>query len=267
MPFSVLFSFARDEMPDDHTNLHSMSSSTSPLVPADSESPAAIAGLRVPRVAAPLRAQVLEVLRQAILDFRYEPGRRLIERELVEETGVSRTTIREVLRELESEGLVTSIPQRGAVVAIPSPTEAAELYEVRSVLEQLAVRKFVANASDEEVERLAATVDRFREVVESGGDTLALLNAKDEFYDVLLGGRWNTIVRATLDRLQARVRMLRAASMSAATRGPEIVEELEALVRAVRNRDPHGAAAKCDQHLAAAARSGLEAISTHLPAD
>src|ERR1700730_10311746 len=89
----------------------------------------------VERVAAPLRDQVLDGLRQAIVEQRLPPGQRLIERELVEQIGVSRTTIREVLRQLTAEGLVTTIPQKGAVVAAPSPEEAADLYEVRAALE------------------------------------------------------------------------------------------------------------------------------------
>ncbi|MGB7156488.1 MAG: GntR family transcriptional regulator, partial [Tepidisphaeraceae bacterium] len=103
--------------------------------------------LRVGRVAAPLREQVVDVLREAILDFRLKPGQRLIERELIEQIGVSRTTIREVLRQLAAEGLVTTIPQKGAVVVVPSPEEAAELYDVRLVLEAAAVERFVKNAS------------------------------------------------------------------------------------------------------------------------
>ena len=107
--------------------------------------------LGVQRVAAPLREQVLDLLRQAIVEHRLKPGQRLIERELVEQIGVSRTTIREVLRQLAAEGLVATIPQRGAVVAIPTAEEAAELYEVRAALESLAARRFVEHASDSQV--------------------------------------------------------------------------------------------------------------------
>src|SRR5919197_2931132 len=117
--------------------------------------------MRVGRVAAPLREQVLEVLRQAILDFRFKPGQRLIERELVEQIGVSRTTIREVLRELAAEGLVTTVPQKGAIVAVPSAQEAAELYEVRAALEALAARRFVEQATPQ---RVAELRDAFGEV-------------------------------------------------------------------------------------------------------
>lgn len=94
----------------------------------------------VGRVAAPLREQVIEALRAAILEFGLTPGQRLVERELIEQLGVSRTTVREALRELTSEGLVTVVPQCGAIVSSPSPSEAEELYEARVALESLVVR-------------------------------------------------------------------------------------------------------------------------------
>src|SRR5262249_31440265 len=140
----------------------------------------------LPRVAAPLREQVLERLRQAIVEQRLPPGHRLIERELVEQIGVSRTTVREVLRELAAEGLVKTIPQKGAVVAVPSAQEAAELYEVRAALEALAARRFVEHAGPELVAELHAAFAEIERVTRDGGDIRAMLQAKDRFYDVLL---------------------------------------------------------------------------------
>jgi DNA-binding GntR family transcriptional regulator len=224
-------------------------------------------GLRVGRVAAPLREQVLEVVRQAILDFRYKPGQRLIERELIEQTGVSRTTIREVLRELEAEGLVTTIPQKGAIVVVPTPEEAAELYEVRSALEQLTVRNFVARATDKQVTALRRKAEDFNQVVERGEDTRAMLRAKDAFYDVLFEGAGNHQVSAILGSLQARVRMLRAASMSDPERGKKIVAELDALVSAIEARDADAAAEACAVHLGKAETSGVKGISSYSPTD
>lgn len=221
--------------------------------------------LRVGRVAAPLREQVLDVLRQAILDFHYKPGQRLIERELIEQTGVSRTTIREVLRELEAEGLVTTVPQKGAIVMVPTTEEAADVYEVRSALEQLAVRNFVDRATDEQVGKLREETDRFAAVVAEGGDTKALLRAKDAFYEVLLEGAGNNEVRRILNSLQARVRVLRAASMSNPGRGEKIVTELEELTGAIERRDAEAAARACARHLGRAESSGLKGISTFNP--
>ena len=159
---------------------------------------AAGSSLRVGRVAAPLREQVLEVLRQAILDFRLKPGQRLIERELIEQTGVSRTTIREVLRQLAAEGLVTTIPQKGAIVVVPSAQEAADLYEVRAALEALAGRLFVRRATDEQVTALRGSLrDIERLAKKREPDIQALLQAKDGFYEVLLQGAGNAAIRET----------------------------------------------------------------------
>ena len=97
-------------------------------------------GLRVERKPAPIRTQVLDNLRLAIVERRLAPGQRLIERELVELTGVSRTSVREALRELAAEGLVTVIPNKGTVVTSVSAEEARQLYQVRSALEGLAGR-------------------------------------------------------------------------------------------------------------------------------
>ena len=215
--------------------------------------------MRVGRVAAPLREQVLEVLRQAILDFRFKPGQRLIERELIEQIGVSRTTIREVLRELAAEGLVTTIPQKGAIVVVPTPEEAAEVYEVRAALEALAARRFVTRAGDADVAALRAAFAEVEAVTRDGGDIRAMLRAKDRFYDVLLEGAGNGSVRSILNGLQARVRMLRAASLSAPGRPEQTVAEIRALVEAIEARDAEGAAEAASSHVERAAEVGLAA--------
>src|SRR6202044_153255 len=85
-----------------------------------------------------LRHQVENVLRQAITSGRFAPGARLIERELCETLGVSRTSVREALRRLEAEKLVRSVPHKGPVVAIMSKQEATELYAIRGLLEGFA---------------------------------------------------------------------------------------------------------------------------------
>jgi len=216
--------------------------------------------MRVGRVAAPLRDQVLEIVRGAILDFRYKPGQRLIERELIEQIGVSRTTIREVLRELDAEGLVTTIPQKGAIVVVPTPEEAADLYDVRGSLEALAARRFVDRASPEQVAALRHAVDEFARVVDGGGDTLALLRAKDAIYEVLLAGAASRAIHTILSGLQARVRMLRAASLSQPGRPQRSVEEMRRLCDAVEAGDGDAAAEACLTHLVQAATTGIEAV-------
>jgi GntR family transcriptional regulator, trigonelline degradation regulator len=217
--------------------------------------------MRVGRVAAPLREQVVDVLRQAILDFRLKPGQRLIERELIEQTGVSRTTIREVLRQLAAEGLVTTIPQKGAVVMVPSAQEAADLYEVRAVLEGLAGRRFVKHATDDHVKQLRkAFKDIERVMRKRDAGVQDVLNVKDRFYDVLLEGAGNTAIRSTLDGLRARVRVLRATSLSQRDRSADTIREIRAIVEAAEARDADAMAEACAHHVEQAARSGLRGL-------
>lgn len=220
----------------------------------------ALSGIQVGRVAAPLREQVLEGLRSAILNFDLKPGERLVERELIEQIGVSRTTIREVLRELTAEGLVVVIPQKGAVVYAPSEEEATDLYAVRASLEALAVRRFIERAPEEKVEALRKTVVDLEAVSAGEAGMLAMLHAKDRFYDVLLDGAASPTIQQILAGVQARVRLLRATSMSQPGRPREVVEEIRDLVEAIAARDTDLAVRLCDAHLNKAAATGLKAL-------
>lgn len=217
--------------------------------------------MRVGRVAAPLREQVLDVLRQAILDFRFKPGQRLIERELIEQTGVSRTTIREVLRQLAAEGLVTTIPQKGAVVVVPSAQEAADIYEVRAQLEALAGRRFVRHATDEHVKQLRKAFKEIERLAKRRDPEIqARLQAKDDFYEVLLDGAGNSAIRSILEGLRARVRVLRATSLSQPNRSAGTIKEIRAIVVAAEARDEDAMAEACANHVNQAARSGLSGL-------
>src|ERR1700761_1467063 len=96
--------------------------------------------LQIVRKSATLRLLVEDKLRAAIATGRFKPGQRLIERELCELTGVGRTSIREALRQLEAEGLVTTIPHRGPSVSTMTADEAEQLYALRALLEGYAGR-------------------------------------------------------------------------------------------------------------------------------
>ncbi len=210
---------------------------------------------RVARVAAPLREQVLEVLQQEILELRLRPGQRLVERELVERIGVSRTTIREVLRQLSAEGLVTTIPQKGAIVAIPSAKDAAEVYEVRALLEGIIARQFAEQAPDSEVARLRDAFARMEREYQESREPQRLLRSKGALYEVLFDGADNQTVRAILEGFQARVAVLRAATLSSEGRADESLEEIRAIVEAIEARDPEAARKASMHHVEQAART------------
>ena len=219
--------------------------------------------LRISVVAAPVREQVLGNLRTAIFDRTFAPGQRLIERELCELTGVSRTSIREALRQLEAEGLVKIVPNRGPIVARISAREATELYEVRAVLEALAVRLFTERATVEQIAQLDAAVDRIE--AESSGGPASLLQAKDHFYDVLLTGADNAMVVWVLESLRARVTFLRATSLHRPGRSQETVSELRSLLDAIRRRDAEGAWLAAVHHVNQAAAVAQQVLAEEPP--
>lgn len=215
----------------------------------------------VGRVAAPLRDQVLAVLRQAILNFEIRPGQRLIERKLVEDLNVSRATVREVLTKLASEGLVTVIPQRGAIVSVLTPAEAADIYEMRAALEVLAVQRFVERASPTQVRDLRRALNGYARSVRSKNDTTKELRAKDSFYEALLAGASSAPLAEMLTMLQGRVQLLRATSLSVRGRALESVQELTAIVEAIEAGDAKRAAAACATHVRNAAQIGVARLT------
>ena len=212
------------------------------------------------RIAAPLREQVLELLRADIVEQRLRPGDRLIERELIEQIGVSRTTVREVLRQLAAEGLVTTIPQKGAIVASPSRADAEDLYEVRATLEALAARRFAQRASEQQVAALRRSFTALERVARSRSGIHELLRAKNAFYDVLLEGSRNAPIHAILGGLRARIAMLRTTSLSVPGRPAEALDEIRAIVEAIEARDAERAAHAAAHHVEQAARTALAAI-------
>jgi len=212
-----------------------------------------------------LRHQVENVLRQAIMSGRFAPGSRLIERELCESLGVSRTSVREALRRLEAEKLVRSVPHKGPTVAVISREEAAELYALRGLLEGFAAREFARLADD-------AAIARFGEVAKDlrakalAQDHDAVLKAKTELYDVLLGNCGNGLVKEVLTSLYSRVNLLRATSLMHPDRLPGSLREIDKLYKALKARDADAAQAAARLHVANAEKAAMRMLETTMPA-
>jgi DNA-binding GntR family transcriptional regulator len=200
-----------------------------------------------------LRQRASDKLREAILAGSFKPGQRLVERELWQSLGVSRTVLREALQHLQAEGLITIVPHKGPVVATISAEEARELYEVRGALEALAGAGFARNATDEQVVRLRAALE-FLRTPQASATTEALLAAKNAFYAILLEGCGNRVVGQMLTQLNNRVTLLRRLSLGKAGRLPETLAELEDIVQAIEARDAKRAGRLCAAHVARAAK-------------
>lgn len=214
------------------------------------------------RVAAPLRDQVSSILRRAIVERDLRPGQRLIERELVDRLRVSRATIRESLRELEAEGLVTVIPQRGAVVASVSMQEAADVYAARAAIESLIARRFVERAPDDRLGPLAEALGELRDAVGAGRPIREVLDAKARLYQVLIDGANSSVLAGMMSSLQARVSLLRATSLAHEGRPAQMLTEVQTLVQAINARDADEAERLCAEHVRNAARTGMDQLAT-----
>ncbi|GAA0900399.1 IclR family transcriptional regulator domain-containing protein [Pseudonocardia zijingensis] len=220
-----------------------------------------MAAQRVRHVAAPLRSQVLEVFRQDILAAEFEPGERLVEARLCARYEVSRTVIREVLRQLESEGLVTIVPNRGPVITELTAFDAKALFEVRGALEGLAGALFAERATAAQREQMGQLIQRLTRTYATV-DLPERLAMKDEFYDILIAGAVNPVIESTLRGIHARVQMLRGLSMQAERRAPETVRELAAIHEAAAVRgDPDAAREACELHVRNAAATALRELA------
>ncbi|WP_440708159.1 GntR family transcriptional regulator [Herbiconiux sp. YIM B11900] len=204
---------------------------------------------KIERHAAPLRQQVVQNLRDDILDGVLSPGERLLENSLCESYGVSRTVVREALRQLESESLITMLPGRGPIVTVLSKHDIQSLYEVRRVLEGLAGELFARNADDEQASGLVALLERM-EASYLHGTVESREQSKAEFYDRLLDGAGNPVLASNLRGVHTRIGLFRRYAFLDEHRVALSMEELRLIVHeAAVVRDPATARRRCEEHI------------------
>ena len=212
---------------------------------------------KVSREDTSLRYRVTESLRNAILLGHFKPGDRMPERELCEMTNVSRTLVRESLRQLETEGLVTIIPHKGPVVTTMTYKQAEDIYKVREVLESLACKLFIETATELQKRDLKNAFEQLKKSA-TRGDPISLIAAKDHFYHCLLAGAGNEALTHSLQLLGARIMLLRTFSMSAPGRMKESIVELDHLVQALISAKMEKAQTLSVTHVRNAARIALQ---------
>lgn len=197
---------------------------------------------------ATLRERVEDYLRNAIMQGVVVGGERLRENELCLKLAVSRSTLREALRTLEAERLITIEPHRGPSVAQVTEKAARDLYAIRALLEGLAAHEFARLASDVQVAQLREQVRQLHALHEND-DRATLLDAKRSFYDVLLAGCGNDLVREMLLGMLSRISLLRATSFTRSERLVESLREIDAIYRCIEARDALGAQRAAQQHV------------------
>lgn len=212
--------------------------------------------MRIASVAAPLRQQVVARIRAAIIAGDFKPGQRLVERDLCERFGVSRPPVREALRQLDTEGFIQTVPNRGPIVAELDAGAVRSLYEVRAVLEAQAARLFAERASSEEMQELIRAAKDIERTYRKG-TTDERLEAKNRFYDIVIGGSRNAVLSATFRTINDRINLLRRMSMSSKQRLPQSLAEIRAIVDAIAKRNGVKAFDLSIAHVMAASEAAL----------
>lgn len=207
----------------------------------------------------PLRELVFETLREAIIDGELPPGERLMEIQVAEELGVSRTPVREAIRKLELEGLVAMIPRKGAYVAGLSMKDVIEVFEIRAALEGLAASLAAERATDEELEDLERQLVRTTNLIDAS-DLNGMVEIDTDFHSLLYTVSRNNRLAQIINNLREQIQRFRQTSLSFPGRMKEALEEHREIVEAVSSRDPELARRLAQEHIENAENSMMKVI-------
>lgn len=196
----------------------------------------------------PLRDVVFNTLRRSILTGELKPGERLMEIHLADKLGVSRTPIREAIRKLELEGLVTMIPRRGAEVAQITEKHLRDVLEVRRALDALAVELACERITDAELESLKDACDNFEKETKQGNAN-RLARADVAFHDIILNASGNERLVQMISNLSQQMYRYRLEYVKDETSYDRLIVEHAAIYEAIRRRN---------------GREGAEAIKNHI---
>lgn len=184
----------------------------------------------------PLREIVFETMREAIINGDLAPGERLMEVQLAEEMGVSRTPVREAIRKLELEGFVAMIPRKGAYVADYSIKDITDVFEIRAALESLAAGLACERITDQELDELQKLVVRVFETAKEN-DIETLIKVDTEFHDRIYQASRNSRLEGMISNLREQIQRFRATSLASPGRIKDTLEEHKGLIDAIADRN------------------------------
>ncbi|MGE5582121.1 MAG: GntR family transcriptional regulator [Bacillota bacterium] len=196
----------------------------------------------------PLRELVFESLREAIITGKLGPSERLMEIQLAEEMGVSRTPVREAIRKLELEGLVVMIPRKGAYVAGLSIRDITDVFEIRRALEGLAAELAAERSTDEELEEMERFLVKISEEIEQG-DLPKVIETDTDFHTLIYKASRNTRLSQIINNLREQIQRSRTTSLSYPGRMKIALEEHRKMVEAISSRDGELARNLAQEHI------------------
>lgn len=207
----------------------------------------------------PLREVVCETLRDAVRRGVLQPGERLMEIQLAEELGVSRTPVREAIRKLEMEGYVIMMPRRGTYVADLSIRDVNEVFEIRTSLESLASGLASERITEDELEKLQRLLVEIGAHIKNG-DMESIVRTDTEFHDLLYQASRNKRLVGIISNLREQLTRFRTASMSYPGRLKATLEEHRNIVEAIAQGDEKAARKAAEHHMEKSEQTLLASI-------
>ena len=209
----------------------------------------------------PLRDVVFNTLRRAILRGELKPGERLMEIQLANKLGVSRTPVREAIRKLELEGLVLMIPRKGAEVADISEKSLKDVLEVREALEELAARLACDKITKEGINRLKEAAQDFRSALKSN-DITQMAEADVRFHDVICNATENQKLGQLLNNLREQMYRYRIEYLKDQHVYEKLLSEHEEIIRHIEKGEKDEAARVVSRHIENQAQAVADVIRT-----
>ena len=209
----------------------------------------------------PLRDIVFNTLREAILKGDFAPGERLMEKQLAERMGVSRTPIREAIRKLELEGLVIMVPRKGAEVASITDKDIIDVLEVRATLEALAVRLACKKMSNLELNELVEVNEEFR-IAAAKKDVETIIRKDVEFHDIIFHSSDNEKLIQIINNLREQIYRFRVEYIYKMENYDRLVQEHDEIVNAMKERRGADASSIALQHIENQEKSVLELFNS-----
>ena len=207
----------------------------------------------------PLRELVLDAIREAIINGTLKPRERLMEIQLAEELGVSRTPVREALRKLELEGFIVMVPRKGAYVADISFKDIADVFEIRAALEALAAGLAAERITGEELEEMERLVAEKAEAI-ANQDMEKLIKVDTMFHEAIYKASRNQRLTSIISNLREQIQRYRTTSLAYPGRMQRSLEEHRSIVEAIQSRDSQIAQQVAREHIENAENSIIEAI-------
>lgn len=198
----------------------------------------------------PLREKIADKIRSDIIKGVYKNGERLVEPKLAKNLGISRTPIREALRQLESEGFIEIVPRRGAIVKELTIKDIDDLYAIKANLEGLAARQAVLNLTEEQIESLININKKFRHIAEKNPNvTDEYLKDNIDFHNIFISASDNDKLVDILDGLSKNFQRLKSMLVSDAGRAAMAVVEHKKIIDAFVSKDPDLAESSVRNHI------------------